>query len=55
MPRIALLGVPPGVRSTLLVGTAAHWIVYRTIREDVAETLDFIVQHPDLAVQAIED
>ena len=35
--------------------TAAHWIVYRTIREDVAETLDFIVQHPDLAVQAIED
>ena len=35
--------------------TAAHWIVYRTIREDVAETLDFVVQHPDLAVQAIED
>ncbi len=35
--------------------TAAHWIVYRTIREDVAETLDFLVQHPDLAVQAIED
>jgi len=35
--------------------TAAHWILYRTIREDVAETLDFIVQHPDLAVQAIED
>ena len=35
--------------------TAAHWIVYRTIREDVAETLDFIVQHPDLAVQAFED
>jgi len=35
--------------------TAAHWIVYRMIREDVAETLDFIVQHPDLAVQAIED
>ena len=35
--------------------TAAHWIVYRTIREDVAETLDFVVQHPDLAVQAFED
>ncbi|MEE8625916.1 MAG: signal peptide peptidase SppA [Acidiferrobacterales bacterium] len=35
--------------------TAAHWIVYRTIREDVAETLDFVAQHPDLAVQAIED
>lgn len=35
--------------------TAAHWIVYRTIREDVAETLDFVVQHPDLAMQAIED
>lgn len=35
--------------------TAARWIVYRTIREDVAETLDFIVQHPDLAVQAFED
>ncbi len=35
--------------------TAAHWIVYRTIREDVAETLAFVVQHPDLAVQAIED
>lgn len=35
--------------------TAAHWIVYRTIREDVAETLDFVVQHPDLAVQAIEN
>lgn len=35
--------------------TAAHWIVYRMIREDVAETLDFVVQHPDLAVQAIED
>ena len=35
--------------------TAAHWIVYRTIREDVAETLNFVVQHPDLAVQAIED
>ena len=35
--------------------TAARWIVYRTIREDVAETLDFIVQHPDLAMQAIED
>lgn len=35
--------------------TAAHWIVYRTIREDVAETLDFVVQHPDLVMQAIED
>ena len=35
--------------------TAAHWIVYRMIREDVAETLDFVVQHPDLAMQAIED
>ena len=35
--------------------TAAHWIVYRTIREDVAETLDFVVQHPNLAVQAFED
>ena len=35
--------------------TAAHWIVYRMIREDVAETLDFVVQHPDLAVQAFED
>lgn len=35
--------------------TAARWIVYRTIREDVAETLDFVVQHPDLAVQAFED
>lgn len=34
--------------------TAAHWIVYRMIREDVAETLDFVVQHPDLAMQAIE-
>ena len=35
--------------------TAARWIVYRTIREDIAETLDFVVQHPDLAVQAFED
>ena len=35
--------------------TAARWIVYRTIREDLAETLDFVVQHPDLAVQAVED
>jgi protease-4 len=35
--------------------TAAHWMVYRMIREDVAETLDFVVQHPDLAMQAIED
>lgn len=35
--------------------TAAHWIVYRTIREDVAETLDFVVQHPDLAMQAFEN
>jgi len=35
--------------------TVAHWIVYRTIREDVAETLDFVFQHPDLAVQAFED
>ncbi len=38
-----------------VAATAAHWIVYRMIREDVAETLDFVVQHPDLAVQAIED
>lgn len=35
-----------------LAATAADWMVYRMIREDVGETLDFIVQHPNLAVPA---
>ncbi len=35
-----------------LAATAANWTVYRTIREDVTETLDFVTQYPHLAVQA---
>jgi protease-4 len=35
--------------------TAARWIVYRTIRDDVATTLDTVLQHPDLVLQSIED
>jgi hypothetical protein len=34
--------------------TAARWLVYRTIREDVGETLDLVTRHPDVVLQGIE-
>jgi hypothetical protein len=34
--------------------TAARWVVYRAVREDVEETWDLVTRHPELVVQPLE-
>ncbi|MHC4992578.1 MAG: signal peptide peptidase SppA [Planctomycetota bacterium] len=48
-----------GLLESLMAGdraaaTAARWVVYRAVREDVEETWDLVTRHPELVVQPLE-